>query len=165
MWLSCSRKSILDLSFRIILASHHMVKSRSTASLLCLSLMPVLCIVPLLWGLAGRTSRCTWLIPKQVLFFFMFPPSSVHSSGPRPSQSARRCFYQWQAPTQPYSPQDRGDGPSWHPAMRHLPPAPSVSWLCLQDSLQVPGDRLHKAGGHWGQQTQGEYLRKQSGDG
>lgn len=71
MWLSCSRKSILDLSFRIILASHHMVKSRSTASLLCLPLMPVLCIVPLLWDLAGRTSRCTWLIPKQVLFFYV----------------------------------------------------------------------------------------------
>lgn len=99
--------------------------------------------------------------PKETLTPFTPPASlpsfsSLYPSRPGQSQSARRSVYQWQAFTQPYPAQDSGDGPPWHKALCHLPPAASVPRLRLQNSLQVPGDGLHPAGGHRRQQAQGE---------
>ena len=83
---------------------------------------------------------------------------SVHPPRPGPGQPARRCIYQRQAATQPHPSQDRGDGPPRHPALCHLPPAARLPWLRVQDSLPLPGDRVHPAWRHWRQQTQSECL-------
>ena len=45
--------------------------------------------------------------------------------------------------------EDRGAGSHGSPALRHLPPAPGVPRLRLQDPHQVLRDRLHQAGLHW----------------
>ena len=92
------------------------------------------------------------------LSLFLTSVPSVHSPRPGPGQPAWRCFYQRQATTQPHPPQDRGDGPPWHPALRHLSPAAGLPRLRLQDPLPLPGDRVHPAWGYRRQQAQSECL-------
>ncbi|CAO2589745.1 hypothetical protein LEMLEM_LOCUS5548 [Lemmus lemmus] len=89
----------------------------------------------------------------------IFPPSSsVHPSWSRPGQSARWGLHQWTTSAKPHPSQDSGNGPPWHPTLRHLPSAPCLPWLCLQDSVSVPGDWVHPTWGHRWQQAQSECL-------
>lgn len=86
------------------------------------------------------------------------PLCSVHSTWPRPGQSAWWGLHQWATAAQPHPPQDSGDGPPRHPTLCHLPPAARLPWLCLQDPVPLPGDRFYPAWGHRRQQAQSECL-------
>lgn len=83
-------------------------------------------------------------------------PTSVHATGPGPGQPAGRGLHQRPPAAQSRAAQDRGDGPPRRAALRHLPPAQGVARLRLQDPLPLPGDRIHPARSHRGQQAQGE---------
>lgn len=86
---------------------------------------------------------------------------SVYPAGSRPSEPARRSFHKRQAPAQPHPTQDRGDGPPRHQAVRHLPAAPGLPRLRVQNPVPVPGDGLHQTRGHRWQQTQGRLRTRQ----
>lgn len=90
---------------------------------------------------------------------------SVHTSGPGPREPARRSLHQREAAAEPHPTQDRGDGPPWHPALRHLATAAGFSRLRLQDSVPVPGDRLDPSRGHRREQAQGEWRSGRCGFG
>lgn len=87
--------------------------------------------------------------------------SSFHTAGTGSGQPARRGLHQRQTSPEPHPTQNRGDGPSRHPAVRHLSPAAGVPRLRVQNPLQVPGNGLHQARGHWRQQAKGEGGIKQ----
>lgn len=83
-------------------------------------------------------------------------PPSVHPTGPGPGQPAGRSLHQRPPAAQSRAAQDRGDGASRCAALCHFPPAKGLARLRLQDPLPLPGDRIHPAGSHRGQQAQGE---------
>lgn len=105
-------------------------------------------------------TQCLILILTLGLSFSSSPPSlsSVDSAWPRPGQSAGWGLHQRATPAKPHPPQDCRDGPPRHPALCHLPPAACLPRLRLQDSLPLPGDRVHPAWGHRRQQAQSECL-------
>lgn len=73
---------------------------------------------------------------------------------PGPHEPARRRVHQRAAVAQPYPSEDRGNGRGRRPPLRHIPSAPGVSRLRVQDPQPVPGDRQHPAGRDRRQQAQ-----------
>lgn len=88
--------------------------------------------------------------------------NSFDSAGSRPREPARGSLHQRQTSTQPHPSQDRGDGSPRHQAVRHLPAAPRLPRLRVQNPLPVPGDGIHPTRSHRRQQTQGS-LRLRAG--
>lgn len=66
------------------------------------------------------------------------------------SEPAWRCVHQRTPSAEPHSPQDRGDGCSRSPTLRHLATTASVTRLCVQDTKPLPGDWQHSARGYRG---------------
>lgn len=72
-----------------------------------------------------------------------------------PSEPARWSLYKRTPSAKSHPPQDSRDGPSRDTAVRHLPTAAGVARMRVQNSMQVPGNRIHSARCYWWQQTQG----------
>ena len=66
------------------------------------------------------------------------------------SEPAWRCVHQRTPSAEPHPPQDRGDGCSRSPTLRHLATTASITRLCVQDTKPLPGDWQHSARGYRG---------------
>lgn len=90
----------------------------------------------------------------------MFWSNSFYSVGSRPSEPAWGSFHKRQTSTQPHPSQNCGDGSPRHQAVCHLPAAPGLPRLRIQNPLPVPGDGIYKTRSHRRQQTQGSLPHK-----